>query len=106
MNKFLAIGMPLGELIQRSTCLPARNIGHPELGTLSQGAEADVAVFRKLAGSFGYTDCGKARLAGTQKLECALTIRAGQIVYDPSGLSMPDWEHAPAAYWELPKLQS
>ena len=26
MNKFLAIGMPLGELIQRSTCLPAELI--------------------------------------------------------------------------------
>jgi dihydroorotase len=103
MNKFLAIGMPLEEVIRRSTCKPAELIGHPELGTLRQGAEADVALFRRLEGSFGFTDCGKARIDGKQKLECALTIRAGQIVYDPSGMSMPDWEHAPAAYWEMPK---
>ena len=30
-----------------------------------------------------------------------VTLRAGQIVYDPSGLSMPEWEHAPQSYWEL-----
>jgi dihydroorotase len=106
MSKFLAIGMPLGEVIRRSTVLPAQNIGHPELGTLSVGAEADLAVFKMLEGDFGFADCGKARLAGKQKLECALTLRAGQIVYDPNGLSMPDWEHAPEAYWKLPEPQS
>ena len=34
-----------------------------------------------------------------------LTLRAGQIVYDPTGLSMPEWEQAPAAYWRMPELQ-
>jgi dihydroorotase len=104
MNKFLNIGMPLEELIRRSTALPAKVIGRPELGTLSVGSEADVAVFQRLEGSFGFIDCGKARMAGTQKLECRLTLRAGQIVYDPGGMSMPDWEHAPAPYWVNPTL--
>ncbi|MBE3037330.1 MAG: hypothetical protein IMZ62_00735, partial [Chloroflexi bacterium] len=67
------------------------------LGTLSTGAEADVAVFKRLQGSFGFADCGRTRMTGNQKLECLLTIRAGQIVYDPTGLNMPDWEDAPAA---------
>ncbi len=35
-------------------------IGRPELGTLSVGAEADVAVFKLLEGEFGFIDCGKA----------------------------------------------
>lgn len=105
MSKFLAIGMPLEELIWRSTSRPAQVIGHPELGTLSQGAGADVAVLRKLEGSFGYADCGRAKLTGSQKLECLLTLRAGQVVYDPGGLSMPEWEQAPAAYWQVPPLQ-
>jgi dihydroorotase len=106
MSKFLAIGMPLPEVIERSTALPARAIGRPELGTLSVGAEADIAVFRLLEGTFGFADCGKARLVGKHKLECALTLRGGQIVYDPGGLSMPDWEEAPEAYWKMPELQS
>jgi dihydroorotase len=105
MSKCLCIGMPLTEVIYRSTVTPAREIGHPELGTLSVGAEADVAVLERLTGDFGYVDCGKAKLIGHEKLACRLTIRAGQIVYDPEGLSVPEWEHAPAAYWRMPELQ-
>jgi dihydroorotase len=103
MSKFLSMGMPLEEVIQRSTSRPAQVIGRPDLGNLSAGAEADVAVLKKLDGSFGFTDCGRARLVGNHKLECLLTLKAGQVVYDPTGLSMPDWEHAPASYWEMPK---
>jgi dihydroorotase len=103
MSKCLCMGMPLEEVIQRSTVLPAQLIGRPELGTLSTGAAADVAAFKLLEGTFGYTDCGKAKLIGNQKLECRLTLRAGQIVYDPDGMSMPEWEHAPASYWKMPE---
>jgi dihydroorotase len=106
MSKYLSMGMPLAEVIQRSTTLPAQVIDRPDLGTLSTGSEADVAVFKLEEGSFGFADCGKARLAGTHRLECRLTVRAGKIVYDPTGLSMPEWEHAPAAYWETPSLQA
>ncbi|MCC6167718.1 MAG: amidohydrolase/deacetylase family metallohydrolase [Caldilineaceae bacterium] len=102
MNKILNIGMPLQEVILRSTVTPAREIGHPELGHLSVGAEADVAVFKLLEGEFSFVDCGKAKMHGTQKLECQMTLRAGEIVFDPTGLSMPDWPDAPPAYWTLP----
>ena len=37
MSKFLSMGMPLAEVICRSTVDPAREIGRPELGTLSAG---------------------------------------------------------------------
>ena len=106
MSKCLCMGMPLEEVIQRSTVLPAQLIGRPEFGTLSVGAAADVAVFNLLEGTFGYTDCGRVKMTGTHKLECRLTLRAGQIVYDPNGMSMPEWEHAPASYWEMPALQT
>lgn len=102
MNKMLNLGMPLQEVIYRSTVTPAQEIGHPELGNLTVGAEADVAVFKLLTGEFGYVDCGRAKIYGDQKLECALTLRAGKIVFDPTGLSMPRWQEAPEAYWRLP----
>lgn len=105
MSKCLCMGMPLGEVIYRSTVTPAREIGRPALGALTVGAEADVAVLKHLTGDFGYVDCGKAKLIGHEQLACKLTIRAGQIAYDPEGLSVPEWEYAPAAYWRMPALQ-
>ena len=103
-SKFLNLGMPLAEVILRSTSLPAQVIGHPELGNLTPGADADVAVFKVITGQFGFSDCGRARLVGNQKIECQLTVRAGKIVFDLNGMSMPDWEHAPKPYWQIPEL--
>jgi dihydroorotase len=105
MSKYLSMGMPLQEVIARSTIHPAREIGHPELGTLSVGADADVAVLEHLHGAFGYADCGRAKMIGHEKLQCAMTLRAGEIIYDPTGLGMPEWEKAPAPYWVVPGLQ-
>jgi dihydroorotase len=95
------MGMPLEEVIYRSTVTPAKEIGHPELGTLSVGAEADVAVIKHEEGQFGYPDCGRAIFVGDQKLTCQLTLRAGQVVYDLEGRSMPVWTDAPPEYWKL-----
>ena len=104
-SKMMAIGMPLSEVIYRCTVTPAQAIRRPELGTLSVGAEADVALLRKLDGPYSYTDCGRARVTGEGKLECAMTLCAGQIVWDPTGLSMPSWEEAPDRYWRVPNVQ-
>ena len=106
MSKFYGMGMPLKEVIYRSTARPAQVIGHPQLGTLSVDSDADVAVFKRLEGAYSFTDCGRAKMTAKAKLECMLTIRAGKIVYDPTGLSMPEWEQAPASYWVIPSLQA
>src|SRR6476660_4233797 len=45
MSKFLAIGMSIQDIILRSTVNPANAINRPELGNLSVGSDADVAVF-------------------------------------------------------------
>jgi dihydroorotase len=101
MSKLLNIGMPLQEVIYRSTVTPAEEIGHPELGTLSVGAEADVAMIQLEKGEFGYWDCGRAKVVGSEKLTCKMTLRAGEVVYDPDGLVLPKWEDAPPPYWVL-----
>jgi dihydroorotase len=102
MSKFLAMGIPLQDLIQRSTLNPAREIRRPELGTLSPGKEADIAVFEEQHGSFGYIDCGYAKMNGNLKLVARMTVRAGKIVYDPSGLSMVEWDKARPQYFLTP----
>ena len=101
MSKLLCMGMPLGEVIYRSTVTPAEEIGHPELGHLSIGAEADIAVLKQNEGEFGYVDCGQARMNGDRKLSCQMTLRAGEIVYDVNGRAVPAWEDAPPSYWEI-----
>jgi dihydroorotase len=92
MSKVLAMGVPLVEVIARSTVAPAQEIGHPELGTLTPGAEADVAVLALDEGEFGFVDCGQTRLESNQRLRCIITIRAGEIVHNPRGLGLPSWE--------------
>ena len=101
MSKLLCMGMPLTEIIYRSTATPAQEIGHSELGNLSIGAEADIAVLRQDQGEFGYVDCGGARMNGDRKLSCEMTIRAGEIVYDLNGRASPAWEEAPPSYWNI-----
>ena len=104
MSKFLAMGVPLQDIVRRSTVNPAQEIHRPELGTLSVGKEADIAVLEQLNGSFGYIDCGLARMDAKVKLVARLTVRAGRIVYDPSGLSMVEWEKARPQYFNTPEL--
>ena len=98
------MGMPLGEVLYRVTRAPALVIGRPELGTLRVGGCADLAVLRVREGTFGYLDCGGARLRGEGKLECVATVRAGEVIYDPEARSAPDWPEAPAPYWTAPGL--
>ena len=101
MSKLLCMGMPLEEVIYRSTATPAREINHPELGHLGVGAVADVAVLKVLEGDFAYVDCGYAKMRGRQKLCCEMTLREGEIVYDVNGRAVPDWRDAPPSYWQL-----
>jgi dihydroorotase len=104
MSKFLAMGVPLDDVIRRSTVNPAAEIHRPELGTLSVGKEADIAVLELSKGDFGYIDCGVARMNGKVQLSARMTIRAGRILYDPSGLSMVEWEKARPQYFNIPGL--
>jgi dihydroorotase len=105
MSKFLNIGMSLEEVIRASTVNSAKEIRRPELGTLSMGAVADVAVLRIEKGRFSFVDCGHTKMAGDRNIVNLLTIRAGNVVYDIEGLTMPDWKRAPKSYWFTPPLQ-
>jgi dihydroorotase len=95
MNKIHNLGVPLPRVIEMSTTAPAREINHPELGALSPGSDADVAVFTLNEGDYSYIDCSRFRFDGTSKLTCDMTIRSGEIVYNPAGIGQPDWTTDP-----------
>ncbi len=89
MSKLMAIGMDLNSVIKASTWTPAQVIKRTELGNLSVGSVADVAILGIRAGKFGLFDLTGAKVETDKKFECEMTIRAGRIVYDLNGIADP-----------------
>ena len=87
MSKFLNMGLSVRDVVLRSTWNPAKVINRPELGNLSVGNEADVAIFSLAEGNFGFLDITGEKLIGNQKLVAELTIRAGKVVWDLNGMA-------------------
>ena len=92
-SKLLNLGVPLEELISRATVAPARAINRPELGTLSEGAIADLAVLQLEEGDFGFVDSAGLRFPARHRLKAVLTVRNGRIVWDTAGLSRTEWSN-------------
>jgi dihydroorotase len=91
MSKFLNIGMDLQQVIRCTTANAAQAIHQDQLGLLSVGVAADIAVFTLHDGQFGFVDAGGNKVSGTKKLTCELTVREGKVVYDLNGISRPVW---------------
>jgi dihydroorotase len=91
MSKFLNMGMTLQEVIKANTSRAADVIKRPDLGRLSVGGEADIAVLNLRRGTFGFIDVSGGKLVGDRKLECELTVKGGQVVWDLNGISRPLW---------------
>lgn len=95
MSKMLALGMTLRDAVLRSTMNPAKAIARfPELGTLGEGAVADIAVLELKTGVFAFKDAWHNKLLAKQKLECAATVRDGKLVWDRDGRGFPEWTKA------------
>jgi dihydroorotase len=91
MSKLLNLGVSLNDVIRMSTSNPAHEIKHDELGNLSLGSDADVAVLHLEKGHFGFVDTYGARMVGDEKLICELTVRDGRVVWDLNGITREDW---------------
>jgi dihydroorotase len=98
MSKMLVMGMPLHEVILRSSWNPAQIIKRPELGHLSVGAVADVAVWKVLEGDFGFADASGGRLQGNRRLFCEMTLKDGRISWDWNARGAVDYKTLEPAY--------
>ena len=94
MSKILNQDVSLYDVIKMSTLNPAMQIKRPELGDLSVGSEADVAVLRLDRERFGFLDVGNARFTGDKLLVGELTLRGGRVVWDLNGRASSDWRDA------------
>lgn len=98
MSKFLVAGMPLQAVVRASTDAPAKAIGRPELGHLSVGADADIAVLRVMEGRFGYADGARGTITGDKRIICELTLRAGRVAWDWNARTGTDYRQMPPTY--------
>jgi dihydroorotase len=89
MSIFLVMGMDLPDVIKATTWNPALAIHREDLGNLSVGSEADVAILKMEKGRFGFWDKTGYKMDAEQKLECQMTVREGRIVYDLNGIAVP-----------------
>jgi dihydroorotase len=87
LSIFLSMGMKIPELIKASTWTPAQVIKREELGNLSPGSVADIAIISMRNGNFGLRDVAGNKYWGKQKFECEMTIRDGKIVYDLNAIA-------------------
>lgn len=80
MSKFLCLGMPLRDVVEKTTLAPARALRREhELGSLRPGYPADITVLRRVEGAFSFTDAEGAIRQGSQKLAAEFVIRDGHL---------------------------
>jgi dihydroorotase len=92
MTDLMGLGSSLADVIRMATWAPAQEIRRPGLGNLDEGSEGDVAVFRLETGRFGLLDSAGARMPGTQRIVCELTLRKGVVSWDLNGMASEDWK--------------
>ncbi|WP_138478890.1 amidohydrolase/deacetylase family metallohydrolase [Dyadobacter bucti] len=88
MSLFIAMGMDFKSVITASTWNPAKEIKHEELGNLSVGSVADIAVLNLRSGKFGYF-ARDGKIQGNKRIETEMTIKGGKIVYNLNALVEP-----------------
>src|SRR6185437_9762338 len=64
MSKVMAMVLTLQQVVADTTWHPAQEIRRPELGNLSVGAPADVALLSEEHGKFGFLDMDNTKLMG------------------------------------------
>ena len=91
MSKFLTLGMTVEDIVFRATWNSALSIKREDLGNLSVGAVADIAVLSIRKGDFGFIDTRRNKMAGDRRFEAELTIREGKVVWDQNGMAAREW---------------
>jgi dihydroorotase len=91
-DKLMLLGETVPQVVAEMTSHPAHEIKQEQLGNLSVGSVADVAVLSVETGNFGFVDMYNTKMMGTKRLVCELTLRNGKVVYDFNGISADMWD--------------
>ncbi len=91
-DHLMALGESIPQVVAEMTSHPAHEIKQEQLGNLSVGSIADVAVLSVQTGNFGLMDMYNTKMVGARRLTCELTLKDGKVVYDLDGLSADAWD--------------
>jgi dihydroorotase len=81
MSKFLALGLPLADVVRATTARPAELLGlSSEVGTFRPAARADIALFQLLEGEFPLYDIAGNVRVSRHLLRNTLTLVGGRIL--------------------------
>ncbi|GIX06261.1 MAG: amidohydrolase [Candidatus Poribacteria bacterium] len=78
-SKFLSLGMRLEDVIRAVTETPAQILNRPELGRITVGGPADLAVFELIEGEFRFEDTHQQGWHGGRLLRPVYTLRNGEL---------------------------
>ena len=79
MNKFLALGFSLHDVVRMATWNPAGLVGmQQELGTLDEGTAADITILEQVTGGWTYEDSQGQTILGATALRPVLCFKGGE----------------------------
>lgn len=79
LSKFLALGLPLAEVVRKATEVPAGALAWGvQIGTLRAGAEGDVAIFELHTGEHRFRDAYGGVRTGSEMLVPWRTVKGGR----------------------------
>jgi dihydroorotase len=85
LSKFLALGLPLDQVIERATIQAAHTFpAFGDVGTLRIGSPADIAILQLRAGDFEFVDNANTPRQGTTKLFAHAAVVDGKLVRRPA----------------------
>lgn len=94
MSRYLCMGIPLFEVIRMTTEQPAKLMKmENEIGCLSVGACADVAILNLIDFEQSYRDWKGTIFHANKLLKPEMTIRGGQLVYCAPEFIYEDWAY-------------
>jgi dihydroorotase len=92
LNKCMALGMSVDEVVEAATAAPARVMGlDNEVGSLKPGLMADIALFELEQGTFKYYDVKMDMREGHERLRHSLTIVGGRPLEELPVEPPPPW---------------
>jgi dihydroorotase len=92
MSKFLALGVPLFDVVAATTSRPAAVLGLAgQLGSLRVGAAADLGLFRLEHGSFTFMDVSGEVRSSDRRLVNVRTFLAGCELPSPAAADEAPW---------------
>ncbi len=77
LSKFLALGMPLSDVIAASTVRPAEILRRPDLGTFKPGSAGDASILEMRQGTFALDDVKGEVVTASERLFAVGTVLAG-----------------------------